>query len=138
MPQEATKQRWTRSPPVWVATKEAMNPTSRDGSGAAPRRSYDETYKRHAVELTMQRDRTVKAVAKELGLPAWQLYDWRKQYAPKPGGTGPEPQTLEDAMKENGQLRAEVIRLRERETVLKKSLGILSEGPESGMPRSRR
>jgi hypothetical protein len=52
--------------------------------------------------------------------------------------TGPEPQTLEEAVKENGQLRAEVVRLRERETVLKKSLGILSEGPESGMPRSRR
>jgi transposase-like protein len=115
-----------------------MNPTNRDGSGASPRRSYDETYKRHAVELTMQRDRTVKAVAKELGLPAWQLYDWRKKYAPKPSGIGPEPQTLEEAVKENGQLRAEVVRLRDREVVLKKSLGILSEAPESGMPRSRR
>ena len=80
----------------------------------------------------------MKAVAKELGLPAWQLYDWRKQYAPKSGGTGPEPQTLQEAMKENGQLRAEVVRLREREIVLKKSLGILSEAPESGMPKSRR
>jgi transposase-like protein len=115
-----------------------MNPTDRNGSGATPRRSYDETYKRHAVELTMQRDRTVKAVAKDLGLPAWQLYDWRKQYARKPSGVGPDPQSLEEAMKENGQLRAEVVRLREREIVLKKSLGILSEAPESGMPRSRR
>jgi len=31
-----------------------------------------------------------------------------------------------------------VMRMRERENVLKKSLGILSETPESGMPRSRR
>jgi len=115
-----------------------MNPTDREGSGATPRRSYDETYKRHAVELTMQRERTVKAVAKELGLPAWQLYDWRKQYARKPAGFGPEPETLEDAQKEIVRLRAEVVRMREREMVLKKSLGILSEGPESGMPRSRR
>ena len=115
-----------------------MNPTDREGSGATPRRSYDETYKRHAVELTMQRERTVKAVAKELGLSAWQLYDWRKQYARKAGGLGPEPETLEDAQKEIVRLRAEVVRMRERETVLKKSLGILSEGPESGMPRSRR
>jgi transposase-like protein len=115
-----------------------MNQTDRKGSGATPRRKFDETYKRHAVELTLQGDRTVKTVAKELGLPAWQLYEWRKLYAPRPGDGGPIPQTLEDAVKENERLRAEVIRMRERETVLKKSLGILSETPESGMPRSRR
>ena len=138
MPQEATKQRVTRSRPVWVAIRTNMNQTDRKGSGATPRRKFDETYKRHAVELTLHGDRTVKTVAKELGLPAWQLYEWRKLYAPRPGEGGPPPQTLEDAVKENERLRAEVIRLRERETVLKKSLGILSETPESGMPRSRR
>jgi len=47
---------------------------------------FDKTYKRHAVELTLHGDRTVKAVAKELGLPAWQLYEWRKLYAPRPRG----------------------------------------------------
>ena len=115
-----------------------MNQTDRNRSGATPRRKFDETYKRHAVELTLHGDRTVKTVAKELGLPAWQLYDWRKLYAPRPGDGGPKPQTLEAAVKENERLRAEVIRMRERETVLKKSLGILSETPESGMPGSRR
>ncbi|MGH9645743.1 MAG: transposase [Bryobacteraceae bacterium] len=115
-----------------------MNQTDRKGSGATPRRKFDETYRRHAVELTLHGDRTVKAVAKELELPAWQLYEWRKLYAPHPGEGGPTPQTLEEAVKENERLRAEVIRMRERETVLKKSLGILSETPESGMPRSRR
>ena len=59
-------------------------------------------------------------------------------YAPRPGDGGPAPQTLEAAEKEIGRLRAELIRMREREVVLKKSLGILSETPESGMPRSRR
>ena len=137
MPQEATQQRWTRSPPVWAAEKDPMNQTDRNGNGASPRRKYDETYKRHAVELTLHGDRTVKTVAKELGIPAWQLYDWRKLYAPRPGTGGPAPQTLEEALKENGRLRAEVMRMREREDVLKKSLGILSETPERGMPRSR-
>ena len=51
---------------------------------------------------------------------------------------GPAPQTLEDAVQENARLRAELIRMRERESVLKKSLGILSETPESGMPRLKR
>jgi transposase-like protein len=115
-----------------------MNQKDRNGTGATPRRKYDETYKRHAVELTLHGDRTVKTVAKELGLPAWQLYDWRKLYAPRPGGGGPAPQTLEEAVKENERLRSELIRMREREEALKKSLGILSEAPERGMPRLRR
>jgi transposase-like protein len=116
-----------------------MNQTDRNGAGATPRRKFDETYKRHAVELTLQGDRTVKTVAKELGIPAWQLYDWRKVYVLRAGGgVGPVPQTLEEAQEETRQLRAELIRMREREIVLKKSLGILSETPASGMPRSKR
>jgi transposase-like protein len=91
----------------------------RDGAGATPRRSYDETYKRHAVELTMQRERTVKAVAQELGIPAWQLYDRRKQYGPRPGRGGPVPETLEEAQKEIARLRAAVVRMQEREIILK-------------------
>mgnify|MGYP003341717890 FL=1 len=115
-----------------------MNQKDRNGSGAAPRRKYDETYRRHAVERTLHGDRTVKLVAKELGLPAWQLYEWRKLYAPRPGESGPAPQTLAEAEKEIDRLRAELIRMREREIVLKKSVGILSETPESGMPRLKR
>ena len=115
-----------------------MNQTNRNGSGATPRRKFDETYKRHAVELTLHGDRTVKTIAKELGLPAWQLYEWRKIYAPRPGDSGPPPQNLEEAEKEIARLRSEVIRMREREVVLKKSLGILSEVPPRGMPGSNR
>lgn len=54
------------------------------------------------------------------------------------GVSGPALQTLAEAEKEIGRLRAELIRMREREIVLKKSVGILSETPESGMPRLRR
>jgi transposase-like protein len=115
-----------------------MNQPARKGTGATLRRKFDETYKRHAVELTLHGDRTVKAVAQELELPTWQLYEWRKFYAPRPGTASPAPQTLEDAVQENTRLRAELSRMRERENVLKKSLGILSETPESGMPRLKR
>jgi hypothetical protein len=48
-----------------------MNQKDRNGSGA----KFDETYKRHAVELTLHGDRTVKTVAKELGIPGWALYE---------------------------------------------------------------
>jgi len=112
----------------------------KSGSGATPRRKFDETYKRHAVELTMRGSgRTVKAVAEELGIAPWMLYDWRKQYVPKPGGgVQPAPRTPEEVEQTIAELRAEVIRLRDREIVLKKSLGILSETPASGMPKWKR
>jgi transposase-like protein len=115
-----------------------MNKPEQNGTGATPRRQFDETYKRHAVELTLRGVRTVKAVAKELGIPTWALYEWRKLYAVRTGDNRPAPRSLAEAEEEIADLRAELIRMRERETALKKSLGILSETPGSGMPRLRR
>ena len=117
-----------------------MNETDRNGPGAKPRRVFDDTYKRHAVELTLSPGRTIKAIAKELGMAPGALYSWRKQFASRIGlnGIADHPRNFEESEEENRRLRAEVIRLREREIVLKKSLGILSETPESGMPKLKR
>ena len=95
---------------------------------------------RAAIVLRRAGGMKQKDVAKELGVTQSMLYRWRELYVPRPSSSGgPDgPRTLEQAEAENRQLRAEVIRMREREAVLKKSLGILSETPESGMPRLRR
>jgi transposase-like protein len=112
-----------------------MKATESNGKPARePRRHYDETFKRHAADLTLQAGRRVSEVARELGVPGSMLYAWRRQYAPQPQ----RPRTFEEAEAENAQLRAEVVRLQERELVLKKSLGILSETPERGLPKSKR
>ena len=113
-----------------------MSSGNQSGS-AKPRRQYDENYKRHAVELTLQGNRSVGAVARELGVAESMLYDWRRKYAPRPGAATGAP-SLEQATQEIARLRSEVVRLQEREIILKKSLGILSETPESGMPKSKR
>lgn len=115
-----------------------MSHEAKTGSGTKPRRQYDETYKRHAVELTLQGRRSIGEVARELGVAESILYDWRRRYAPRPGAPTGAPQSLEEATREIARLRGEVVRLQEREIVLKKSLGILSETPGSGMPRSLR
>jgi transposase len=120
--------------------KEKMKEQNQKENGPAKfRKPFDETYKRHAVELTLNGQRTVKELAEELGITAGRLYNWRQMYGPQPSGLEDKskPRTLEAAEEENRKLRAELIRMREREIVLKKSLGILSETPESGMPRSR-
>jgi transposase len=116
-----------------------MKATESKGKPAqAPRRRYDETFKRHAVELTLQGHRRVTNVASELGVPESMLYAWRRLYAPRPAGSGERPRTLEEAEAENSRLRAEIVRMQEREVVLKKSLGILSETPGRGLPKSTR
>lgn len=106
--------------------------------GVKLRRRYDEDYKRHAVALTLQSGRRVSDVATELGINLTMLYEWRRQYAPQPRVDNGVPQTPEEKDAEIQRLRAELVRMQEREIVLKKSLGILSETPESGMPRLKR
>ena len=107
------------------------------GSGGKPRRQHPEHFKRHAVELTLRGDRTVAAVARELGVAESILFDWRRKYAVRPGVDVGTPKTLDEANAEIARLRGEVVRLQEREIILKKSLGILSEPPGSGMPKSK-
>lgn len=121
-----------------AAEAKSMSTGNQAGNGAKPRRHYDENYKRHAVELTLQGNRSVGAVARELGVAESMLYDWRRKYAPRPGAQTGAPQSLEEATHEIARLRGELVRMQERETILKKSLGILSETPESGMPKSKR
>ena len=51
---------------------------ARKGTGATPRRKFDETCTRHAVELKLHGDRTVIALAKERELTPQQLDEGRK------------------------------------------------------------
>jgi len=108
--------------------------------GLRRHRQYEAAFKQHAVDLTLQSDRKLGTIAQELGLPVDTLYRWRHQYL-KAQAAPPLPDWPRSAAEKDAEihrLRAEVERLRERELVLKKSLGILSEAPGSGMPRSRR
>ena len=115
-----------------------MKAPKNEKGGYKSHEHYEEDFKRHAVDLTLRGDRTTRQVAAELGLKEGLLYEWRRKYAPRVGAQTGTPQTLEDASKEIERLRAELVRMQERENVLKKSLGILSETPGSGMPRSTR
>lgn len=47
---------------------------------AHQRRKYDSDFKRNAVLLTEDPDRTVREVAESLGISADLLYQWRKRY----------------------------------------------------------
>ena len=118
--------------------KEPMPESKEQNAGAPPRRKYDEAYKRRAVELTERGDRTIQAVARELGLKPDALYRWRTEQGvtsrpviPLPG----RPRSVPELEHENRELRQRLADMEQREMILKKSLGILSPAPGRGMPK---
>ena len=85
------------------------------------RRSYDEDFKREAVQMMLD-GLTAKSVAERLGLPgANLLYRWkRKQLAE----SGPVAESLEARVHE---LEAELRRVERERDILKKALSIFSQ-----------
>jgi transposase len=97
-----------------------------------PRRKgerYDEAFKRDCVALWEQSDKTMKAMAAELGIAAWNLREWRQRY--QGGGKPVEPgaQSSEGQETELRRLRRENESLRAQRDILKKALGIVADGP---------
>jgi transposase-like protein len=104
------------------------------------RRKFDETFKREAVLNWLQSGKSAAVVGEELGITANLLYAWRKLVPAVAGGraTAVKPGSVADLQ---GQLEAsqrENRHLREQCTILKKTLGILSELPSNGMNGSAR
>ena len=116
-------------------------PTKSNGAAAKPKRRYDAEFKRRAVELTERGDRTVREIARELGMGEDLLSAWRREYgvAFRRGVPMPtQPRSVAEIEQENRELRARLSEMEAREVILKKSLGILSATPGSGMPKWKR
>ncbi len=105
-------------------------------TGNRSRRKFDETFKREAVALWVSSGKTGQQVGDELGIDKGRLYLWKKKFAPElPGGrgsSGAKP-ALEDLISEVASLRRELDYVRQQRDILKKTLGILSEPPKSGI-----
>ena len=104
------------------------------------RRQFDETFKREAVSLWLKSGKTGKEVGEELGIDQGRLYLWKKKFAPElhggRGSSGAKP-ALEDLISEVASLRRELDYVRQQRDILKKTLGILSEPPRSGINGSK-
>ena len=107
---------------------------------ARERARYTEQYKREALELWRASGRSAAQVAAELGIRPPLLYRWaRPERVANRSKQEPKPErSLEALEAEIRRLRAENAKLLEQREVLKKSLGILSEVPHRGMPKSTR
>ena len=104
------------------------------------RRKFDLTFKREAVQNWLNSGKSAEVIGAELGINANLLYAWRKLVPTVAWGraTVAKPGSAADLQ---GQLEAaqrELRHVREQCTILKKTLGILSEPPSNGMNGSTR
>lgn len=101
-----------------------------------PRRKFDVTFKKEAVENWLSSGKPASVIAEELGINANCLYNWRAAFRPaQPHKT---PVTNEELTSEVASLRRELERVRQQRDILKKTLGILSELPNNASSASTR
>lgn len=97
--------------------------------------AYDQEFKDHAVEMLLESGKTLKAVARDLGVSDCTLREWKKMYlgdvAKNPEGRKCTPEHLAE---QNRKLREENEYLKRQRDILKKACGILSTEPHRGMP----
>jgi transposase len=103
--------------------------------------NYSKEYIREALELWRKSGRSATVVAAELGIRRPLLYRWAAAQRPPAGSPPTVParaaRSVAELEAENQRLREENEKLLEQREILKKSLGIFSEPPPRGMPRSK-
>lgn len=100
--------------------------------------SYTEEFKQQALQLWRTSGRSAAKVGAELGILPARLYEWSRELRPANEGQAARgARSLEELEAEISRLREENAKLLEQREVLKKSLGILSEMPPRGMPKSK-
>ena len=100
----------------------------------------DEEFKREAARLASEAGQTDEQVARDLGVSAWSVSRWRKQFglskaaggvrgAPAPMATRPPTVNVAELERQLRALQRENADLREQRTILKKAVAIFSLPP---------
>ena len=109
-------------------------------TSVSSRRKFDPTFKREAVQNWLNSGKSAAVVGGELGINANLLYAWRKLVPTLAGGRGPaaKPGSVADLQGQLDAAQRELRHAQEQVTILKKTLGILSEPSLNGMNGSTR
>ena len=86
-------------------------------------KSYPESFRREAVRLADQPDRTAADVARELGIHVGQIYNWRTQFNKLSKGQF----TVADGTNYSQEEKAEIRRLKKENAELKQERDFLKK-----------
>jgi transposase len=110
-------------------------------------KKYDEAFKRQAVEMVLRGGKTVKQAAEELGVSQYSIYEWKRKFFPLaalPGWQGKTSasaglaEDVEELQKLVREQQRQIADLTQQREILKKTLGILCEGPSNGTSGSKK
>ncbi len=87
------------------------------------KKTYDAEFKKPAVQLLIRSGRPLAPIARELGVDAWALRDWKKRLQLE---LAQQPETLEAMRVRIARLERDNLQLRPQRDILKKTLGIVS------------
>lgn len=81
------------------------------------KKRYNKEFKDSAVKLVQTGKKSAAQVARELGLPEWQVQNWVREFKKRESATGGDGNLLE----ENKRLRKELAQAKEEAEILKKA-----------------
>ena len=104
------------------------------------RRKFDQTFKREAVQNWLNSSKSAEVVGEEMGINAKLLYAWRKLLpaSARRGAPAAKPGSVADLQSQLEAAHRQLRHTREQVTILKKTLGILSEPSSNDMNGSTR
>ena len=100
-------------------------------------KSYPESFRREAVRLADQPDRTAADVARELGIHVGQIYNWRTQFnklSKKQFTVVDGTNYSQEEKAEIRRLKKEVAQLKEERDFLKKATAYFAKADKPGTP----
>ena len=89
--------------------------------------SYTREFKLKAVELLEQSQKSVRQIAKELGVAENNLYNWRKQLKQKRAQAFPNESQFDAKELELRRLKSRVAELEEEREILKKAAAFFAK-----------
>jgi transposase len=95
-------------------------------TSSGSRRYYDREFKREAVRLSHEKERTVAGVARDLGINENMLWRWRREFSDSPGEAFPGTGHGSPEAEELRRLRRELADVTEERDILKKALAVFS------------
>ena len=105
--------------------------TKASATGSTEVKRYDQAFKRQAVEHWIKTGQAGTRIAAELGISYPTLKEWKRRY------TGDALPVRQDLAAENRALKAELARVRQQRDILKKTLGIFTQGSRNAINGSK-
>ena len=90
------------------------------------KKQYDKEFKMNAIKLALESGKSIRSVARDLGIEANTLYHWKRVYRNEAEQAFPGKGNLKPEDEEQRRLKRRIAELEEENAILKKAMGYFS------------